>query len=43
MSGHAREALDSPEVSDHGVEFLQKPFTRQSMLIKVHSVLAPHE
>ncbi|MDB4975741.1 MAG: sensor hybrid histidine kinase [Myxococcaceae bacterium] len=43
MSGHAREALDSPQVRDQGVEFLQKPFTRLSMLEKVHGVLAPDE
>ncbi|MDB4991044.1 MAG: hybrid sensor histidine kinase/response regulator [Myxococcaceae bacterium] len=41
MSGHAREALDSPQVREQGVEFLQKPFTRQSLLEKVHGVLAP--
>ncbi|HVZ32795.1 MAG TPA: ATP-binding protein [Polyangiaceae bacterium] len=41
MSGHAREALDPQRIGDHGVEFLQKPFTRQSMLSKVHAVLAP--
>jgi two-component system, cell cycle sensor histidine kinase and response regulator CckA len=43
MSGHAREALDSEQVRGQGVEFLQKPFTRQSLLLKVHSVLAPEE
>jgi len=43
MSGHAREALDSQQVSDQGAEFLQKPFTRQSMLAKVRSVLSPDD
>jgi two-component system cell cycle sensor histidine kinase/response regulator CckA len=43
MSGHAREALDPAQVRGQVVEFLQKPFTRQSMLEKVHSVLVPGE
>jgi two-component system, cell cycle sensor histidine kinase and response regulator CckA len=43
MSGHAREALDSQQVSDQGAEFLQKPFTRQSMLAKVRGVLCPDD
>jgi FixJ family two-component response regulator len=43
MSGHAREALDGEQVRGQGVEFLQKPFTRQSLLDKVHSVLVPDE
>jgi PAS domain S-box-containing protein len=43
MSGHAREALDSQKMSDQGVEFLQKPFTRQSMLQKVRDVLSPDD
>jgi CheY-like chemotaxis protein len=41
MSGHAREALDTQQMRGQSVEFLQKPFTRQSMLEKVHGVLAP--
>ena len=41
MSGHAREALDTQQMREQSVEFLQKPFTRQSMLEKVHSVLVP--
>jgi two-component system, cell cycle sensor histidine kinase and response regulator CckA len=40
MSGHAREALDTQQVDGQAVEFLQKPFTRQSMLAKVHDVLS---
>ena len=43
MSGHAREALDSQQVSDQGAEFLQKPFTRQAMLAKVRGVLSPDD
>ena len=43
MSGHAREALDGEQGRGQGVEFLQKPFTRQSLLHKVHSVLVPDE
>jgi two-component system, cell cycle sensor histidine kinase and response regulator CckA len=39
MSGHAREGLDTQQASEGGVEFLQKPFTRQAMLSKVASVL----
>jgi two-component system cell cycle sensor histidine kinase/response regulator CckA len=38
MSGHAREGLDTQQ-AEGGVEFLQKPFTRQAMLSKVASVL----
>jgi len=43
MSGHAREALDSQKTGDQVVEFLQKPFTRQSMLHKVRDVLSPDD
>jgi two-component system cell cycle sensor histidine kinase/response regulator CckA len=43
MSGHAREALDYEQMRGQSIEFLQKPFTRQSMLSKVHSVLSPSE
>jgi PAS domain S-box-containing protein len=39
MSGHAREGLDTQQASEGGIEFLQKPFTRQAMLSKVASVL----
>jgi two-component system cell cycle sensor histidine kinase/response regulator CckA len=39
MSGHAREGLDTHQASEGGVEFLQKPFTRQAMLSKVAGVL----
>ena len=43
MSGHAREGLDTQQASEGGVEFLQKPFTRQAMLSKVASVLGTDE
>jgi PAS domain S-box-containing protein len=43
MSGHAREGLDTQQASEGGVEFLQKPFTRQAMLAKVASVLGSIE
>ncbi|HEY6882209.1 MAG TPA: ATP-binding protein, partial [Polyangiales bacterium] len=39
MSGHAREALDGQQVRSQGADFLQKPFTRQSMLAKVSAML----
>jgi PAS domain S-box-containing protein len=39
MSGHAREGLDSQVPGDGSREFLQKPFTRQDMLLKVATVL----
>ncbi|HEX5656584.1 MAG TPA: ATP-binding protein [Polyangiales bacterium] len=39
MSGHAREALDAQLLRNQGAEFLPKPFTRQSLLGKIHSVL----
>jgi two-component system, cell cycle sensor histidine kinase and response regulator CckA len=39
MSGHAREGLDARDTSEGGIEFLQKPFTRQAMLSKVAAVL----
>ncbi|MET0287610.1 MAG: ATP-binding protein [Polyangiales bacterium] len=40
MSGHAREALDAQLLRNQGAEFLQKPFTRQSLLGKIHTALS---
>jgi two-component system, cell cycle sensor histidine kinase and response regulator CckA len=39
MSGHAREALDAQLLRSQGAEFLPKPFTRQSLLGKLHAAL----
>jgi two-component system cell cycle sensor histidine kinase/response regulator CckA len=40
MSGHAREALDAQLLRNQGADFVQKPFTRQGLLGKIHTVLA---
>jgi two-component system, cell cycle sensor histidine kinase and response regulator CckA len=44
MSGHARDSLssdgDRPGVRGRAIEFLQKPFSRQTLVEKVESVLS---
>ncbi len=39
MSGYTAEAMSAQSVLDEGDQFLEKPFTTESMLAKVHQTL----
>ena len=43
MSGHSYDILSRDGVLDPGIEFLQKPFSPQSLLIKVRELLSEPE
>jgi FixJ family two-component response regulator len=40
MSGYSNGLLGTTNVLDHDIAFIEKPFTRQVLLLKVHEVLA---
>ncbi|HMA54928.1 MAG TPA: ATP-binding protein, partial [Acidobacteriota bacterium] len=43
MSGYTHEAVGLNGVLPPGIHFIQKPFTRSSLLLKIHEVLAKSE
>ena len=40
MSGYSAEMLSPQRIHDEGAEFIQKPFTRHTLLEKVDAVLS---